>query len=248
MHGAHFIDLSAAADTAALPIAVAGALGIQVEDAQALESHIRAELRERQALLVLDNFETVLPAARWLGEALTAAPDLICLITSREMLRIRAERVVHVGGLGDDAALALLAASTRRAGATHNVDDSPSLRRLCAVVQNMPLALEMAASQLGATGAGELAASLEESLRNLSAAWRDLPRRQQSLRAAFDSSWARLTPRSSRSSPTCACFRADSPGRAPPRSAAPTPARWTCSPVARSSGMWRMRGGTFIRS
>lgn len=195
LHGAHFIDLSAAADTAALPIAVAGALGIQVEDAQALESHIRAELRERQALLVLDNFETVLPAARWLGEALTEAPDLICLITSREMLRIRAERVVHVGGLGDDAALALLAASTRRAGATHNVDDSPSLRRLCAVVQNMPLALEMAASQLGATGAGELAASLEESLRNLSAAWRDLPRRQQSLRAAFDYSWARLTPR-----------------------------------------------------
>ncbi len=195
LHGAHFIDLSAAADASALPIAVAGALGIQIDDAHALESHVRAELRERQALLVLDNFETLLPAARWLGEALAEAPELVCLVTSREMLRIRAERVVQVGGLGDDAALALLAASARRGGAAHNVDDTPSLRRLCAVVQNMPLALEMAASQLGSAGAKELAASLEDSLRNLSAAWHDLPRRQQSLRAAFEHSWARLSPR-----------------------------------------------------
>ncbi|WP_336922176.1 ATP-binding protein [Aquipuribacter sp. SD81] len=151
-------------------------------------------------LLVLDNFEHLLPAAQDVGVLVARCPELTVLVSSRAPLRVRGEAEHPVPplalpsrGTRDLAALAASAAGAlalerARAAApgagAPTGDDVEALAELCHVLAGLPLALELATARLRLLTPGELLDRLDE-LSPASAA-RDLPERQRTMRAALD--------------------------------------------------------------
>src|SRR5262249_22949827 len=95
-HGVFFVELAATTDPDLVPSAIGQALGIHESGAAPLVESLEAFLKERQLLLVLDNFEQVLPAAPLIARLLAAAPRLKVLVTSRAVLRLRGEKELAV--------------------------------------------------------------------------------------------------------------------------------------------------------
>ncbi|MFI5274390.1 MAG: helix-turn-helix domain-containing protein, partial [Ktedonobacterales bacterium] len=87
--GVAFVELASTSDVTLVPGAIALALGLRVEAAIPIEQQLSAFLRDRQILLVLDNFEHLLDAAPVVADLLAHSPRLACLITSRAPLRLR---------------------------------------------------------------------------------------------------------------------------------------------------------------
>jgi predicted ATPase/class 3 adenylate cyclase len=164
-------------------------------------------LTSKKILLVLDNFEQMTCCSEMLTDLLTAAPDIKLLVTSRERLNLAGEYVVEVGGLSypttetsEDltqyAAAQLFLKAAGRAGNYHYMHtDAPLVARICRMLVGIPLGLEMAAASVRLLSLAEIAAEIEQNLDFLSANWRSVPERHQTLRAVFDSSWRLLTPR-----------------------------------------------------
>jgi len=170
----------------------ANAVGPSVE---ALAEHFGMS----QGLLVFDNFEQVLSAGVTVAELLRAAPGMRAIVTSRAPLRIRGERVFSLAPLraepSDDGAalespsqfpaLALFAQRAADSGRTLAADDVPAASRICARVDGLPLAIELAAAHVRVLGPDELLRQLEERLPRLSDGPRDLPERHSTLEAAI---------------------------------------------------------------
>lgn len=171
-------------------------------------------LRNRKLLLILDNFEHLIDATSvgLLLNILAEAPGVCAIVTSRIRLNARGEHLFRLNGLEipDEEALgpaaclavadgtdapALFCQSARRARADFVLDENtlPTVLRICRLVQGMPLGIELAAGWLGLLGVEEIATEIEKSLDFLEADWHDLPDRQSSLRAVFDTSWKLLT-------------------------------------------------------
>src|SRR5439155_2359258 len=89
--GAFFVDLSALTDPALVPSATARALGVPEEAGRPILDAVKNHLRDKEILLVVDNFEQVADAAPMIEDLLTAAPKLKVLITSRVVLSLRGE-------------------------------------------------------------------------------------------------------------------------------------------------------------
>jgi predicted ATPase len=167
-----------------------------------------------QMLLVLDNFEQLLDeeSIRLILDISNAAPQSKILITSRERLNVEGEYVFRVEGLetpmdetflsqpGIDSvpstfsALQLFEQCAIRIQPSFKLsrDNYHSVVQICRNVQGMPLAIELAASWLEVFSLEEIHAEIQRSLDFLQSNWRDLPDRQRSLRAVFDSSWSLL--------------------------------------------------------
>jgi len=169
-------------------------------------------LREKNMLLVLDNFEHLLVASQdshgsgLLVDLLTAAPGVKLLVTSRERLRLQWEWVFEVGGLAVPeseqaeaidgySAVQLFIQSARRAQSHFTLIEAvqPYVARICRVLEGMPLGIELAASWTYAYSSRRIASEIEHNLGFLTAAVRDMPARHRSLRATFDHSWDLLT-------------------------------------------------------
>ncbi len=147
------------------------------------------------ALLVVDNAEQVVDeTSRLLGGWLASAPQLKALVTSRERLRIRGERVVALDALSVDEAVELFC--ERAAAQGRRIPESEQqgvVRRLVEELDRMPLAIELAAGRSGMIPLPELLAGLDDRLSVLVGWERDRDARQQSLRGALDWSWDLLT-------------------------------------------------------
>jgi predicted ATPase/DNA-binding SARP family transcriptional activator len=197
-HGAWFVSLAEVADPELVRSAVATALGIpelpERPAAQALTDH----LRSRRLLLVLDNFEHLLPAAVRVAELLDAAPGLSVLATSRTPLRLSGEQEYPLAPLplpqseapadllGNDA-LALFA---DRAAAVdpHFVLDAgnaPLIAEVVARLDGLPLAIELAAARLRLFPLEELARRLSPAIPLLTGGPVDHATRQRTLRGAI---------------------------------------------------------------
>ena len=208
--GVWFVALAALTASEQVLEAVAGALGVRESEHEPLEKSLHSALRDRRMLLVLDNFEHLIPAAPLVADLLAACPALTLLVTSREVLRLRAEHVYHVtplalphGGPDQPPAAALRAPAVRlfleRArAANHSFTvtsaDVPALAEICRRLDGLPLAIELAAAQAGLLGPCELLSRLERRLDLLADGPRDLPPRQQTLRGAIAWSYDLLTP------------------------------------------------------
>ncbi|RFS83199.1 AfsR/SARP family transcriptional regulator [Actinomadura spongiicola] len=172
---------------------VAGALGVRDDAGVAGDPAARlgAALRGRRVLLVLDNCEHVVePVARLVAGLLRDTAEPRVLATSREPLGISGERLWHVPPLKADAAAELF---TERAAVT--VDSAATrtaVAEICARLDGIPLALELAATRVRALGVRELAARLDDRFRLLASGRRDAPARQRTLRAVIDWSWEPL--------------------------------------------------------
>ncbi len=153
-------------------------------------------LRSERLLLVLDNCEHVVqPVADLAAALLRTAPELRILATSREPLGLIGEVVFTVPPLEQSSAVQLFVARATAAapGFTLGSDDAGAVAVLCRRLDGIPLPLELAASRVRALSVHELVARLDDRFRLLAAGHRDLPPRQQTLRATIDWSWDLLT-------------------------------------------------------
>jgi predicted ATPase len=204
-HGVWFVNLAPLSSADSVLSAIAdtfklSGLGV-VDPKQALRNY----LREKALLLLLDNFEHVLDAAEPLAEMLDA-PGMQVLITSRERLRLRAERMYEVGGLPFplDAARAdadafdavrMFVACVRHTHPQYRLDaaDTPAVAQICRLAAGMPLGIELAAAWVPTLPVATIAAELAASLDLLETTLRDVPQRHRSARAVFEHSWELLT-------------------------------------------------------
>ena len=198
--GARFVSLAAVRRAEDVPAAIVQSLGIVPLSGEGPEQAATRWLSAKQLLLLLDNFEHVLGAARFVSESLSACPALSVLATSREALALAAEQRYPVAPL----ALPLDAADTEslarvpavalfceRARA-HNPDfrlgdpNAIAVGEICRRVDGLPLAIELAAARCGLLSPGEIAERLDTALGVLGTGARDAPARQRTLRATID--------------------------------------------------------------
>ncbi len=192
--GATFVSLAAIRDPALLPTAIADSLGIErSSDAEALGT-VAVALQEDELLLVLDNLEHLRIAAPALTSLLASAPGVTLLVTSRVVLHLSGEHVYPIGPLTLDSAIVLFLERLVAADptATALAEDDDSIREICIRLDALPLALELAASQARTLTPSALLGLLERRLALPEAGARDLPARQQTLRATLESSYELL--------------------------------------------------------
>jgi predicted ATPase/class 3 adenylate cyclase len=198
--GSYFVDLSPITDPLLVPDSIASALRLVPErSGRSVLQILQEHLRDRTALLILDNFEQVLPGADTVAALLGAAPHIRVLATSRAPLRLSGEQAFPVPPLGildatDD--LAALRQSEAvslfvdRATAVDPVfsladDDVPIVAEICARLDGLPLAIELAASRVRLLPPRQLLERLEPALPMLVGGPRDAPERQRTLEAAI---------------------------------------------------------------
>lgn len=186
--------------------AVAAALGLVLPGREPPLGALAAALRERAALLVLDNCEHLPECAGIVRALLEAAPGLRVLATSRESLGLHGELLIRLGGLPvpdagatDPAAWASVQLFVERANRQALIAwaDPAALRgtaRLVRLLDGLPLAIELAAGWVGHYSPDEIAAEIAADPDFLAAHSRAVPDRHRSLRAAFDYSWRLLGP------------------------------------------------------
>jgi len=191
-NGAAFVALAPLRDPDLVLSAIAGTLGI--EASSDLIETLATALRPRELLLVLDNVEHLRASAPIFVELLSRAPRLTVLVTSRVVLHLTGEHVYPVEPLPEGPAATLFVERAReadprfRAGAA----DEQAIGRICARLDGLPLAIELAASRVRTLSPVELLGRLEPRLPLLTGGPRDLPARQQTLRATLDWSFELL--------------------------------------------------------
>ncbi len=195
-NGTALVDLSPLVDHELVIPAVMQALGVAEQPGEAPVDTLAEWLRPREIMLVLDNFEHLLPAGPSLVRLLAAASRLRLVVTSRAVLHLSGEQVYPVQPLREDDALALFVARARaldpRFGA--DVDEEDALRAVCRDLDGLPLAIELAAARARMLSPSSLRERLERRLPVLGVGPRDLPRRQQTLRATLEWSTELLRP------------------------------------------------------
>ena len=177
----------------ALVHALGGGEAAGVPDAELLAWRLSG----RRVLLVLDNFEHLLPAAGLLATIAAACPEVKALVTSRASLRIAGEREYELWPLADEAAVQLF---VRRARAidhqfTLTEGNRAAIAQICRRVDCLPLALELAAVRTRTLGPADMVAHLGHRLALLSSGAVDAPERQRSLRDTLDWSYQLLPAR-----------------------------------------------------
>src|SRR5438105_14292274 len=202
--GVTFVDLSAVDDPTLVPASIAQRTGIQEYGSKRPEAILTEVLAERAALLVLDNFEQVLGAVKFVADLLASCPRLCLLVTSREPLHVRAEHVLPVRPLpvpGPDASDPLVAATNpavalfvdrgRACRPTFGLmpDNVRDVAEICTHLDGLPLAIELAAAQLGVLSPHTILDRLQAHAPFVLSGVADLPARHRTLRAAVASSY-----------------------------------------------------------
>ncbi|MFJ8892943.1 ATP-binding protein [Leifsonia sp. NPDC102414] len=186
--GAVFVDLSAVHDPERVPAAIAQALGVRDTGDAPIMENLETALHDRHLLMVLDNFEQVLTAAPTLTALLAAAPGVSMMVTSRALLRLSAEQSFEVGPLPEDSSLHLFVERAHAVKPDFEVtdDNRAAVTGVCAAVDGMPLAIELAAARIRVLSPDDLLDRLDRSLAVLIGGSRDLPERQQTLRRTIE--------------------------------------------------------------
>ncbi len=194
-HGVWFVDLAAVRDPALLESAIAATLDVRESADRTVDEALQAHLRERTALLLLDNLEQLLPGgAGIVARLVRAAPNIRVLVTSRELLRIAGERDHPVPPLDIDAGVSLFMDRARalRPDLVLTDDLLAAVRAISERLGGLPLALELAAARVRLLGPAQILERLGRSL-DLGGGARDLPERQRTLRGAIAWSYELLS-------------------------------------------------------
>ena len=191
-HGVRLVRLAALEDADHVPSELAGVLGLPA--AEDLEEHIVAHLEERELLLVVDNLEHLPETGALLGRLLERCPRLLILATSRSPLRLAEERVVHVEPLSRDEAVVLFVDRATAADERFSLAAAGerAVAALCERLDNLPLAIEIAAARVGSLSVTDMVELLEPALETTGL--EDLPARQRTLAATIAWSYDLLAP------------------------------------------------------
>ncbi|HEY7512846.1 MAG TPA: AAA family ATPase, partial [Vicinamibacteria bacterium] len=203
--GIYFVPLASIADPGGVASALAQALDLRYTGGkalpEALQDHVRLAIGPR-ALLFIDNFEHLLPAAPLVSGLLEASPSLKVLVTSREVLRIYGEREYPVPPLAvpdpksppplqELSRIPAVALFVERVVAVRpdfvlEPRVVPAVAEICARLDGLPLAIELAAARVRTLSPEAVLARLGSRLEFLTAGARDMPARQQTLRRTID--------------------------------------------------------------
>jgi predicted ATPase/DNA-binding CsgD family transcriptional regulator len=196
--GVSFVPLSAISEPDFVLPAIAQALGLREADTRSPLEVLQAAMADQALLLLLDNFEQVLPAAPQLTELLVACPGVKLLVTSRAVLHVQGEHEFAVPPLplpnlsqlpapellSESAAVALFLQRAQAVLPTFEVSaaNARAIAELCVQLDGLPLAIELAAARIKLLSPQALLARLGRRLELLTSRAQDVPARQQTLR------------------------------------------------------------------
>ncbi len=199
--GAYFVPFAPISDPDLVIPTIAQVLGIKETGERPLPDLLKAYLRDKLLLLLLDNFEQILPAVTELSNLLAACPQLKVLVTSRAVLHIRGEHefpvpplalpdLTHLPGseaLSQYAAVALFLERAQAARPDFQVTSANirTIAEICVRLDGLPLAIELAAARIKLLSPHMLLTRIEHRLRVLTSGALDAPLRQQTLRNTF---------------------------------------------------------------
>jgi predicted ATPase/class 3 adenylate cyclase len=196
--GVWFVDLAPIRDASLVPSVTAQVLGLQEELGRPLTQTLCAHLKQRKTFLILDNCEHLVnPCATLANALLRAAPDVRIIATSREALRVPGEqtypvlplavpdRAASVETLSRSEAVQLFMdrAQLQKPGFALNEKEAPAVAELCARLEGIPLAMELAAARMRSLSVQEINKRLSDRYKLLTGGGRVLLERQQTLRA-----------------------------------------------------------------
>ena len=210
-----FVPLATVSDFQLVPATIARALDVRTEGGESPLDALRRHLKGPRTplLLVVDNFEQVADAAPLVTELLECSPAVKALVTSRSVLHVYAEREfpvpplalpdrrqTHADVVAASPAVALFVqrAISARPDFALTSDNAAAVAGICARLDGLPMAIELAAARIKLLPPSALLARLEGRLLSLAGGARDLPARQQTLRSAIDWSHELLTPEEQR--------------------------------------------------
>ena len=201
--GIRFVALESVRDPDLVLATIAQKLGLRDVGSQPLTRTLVGYLRDKHLLLVLDNFEQVVAAAREVAELLAVCPQVKALVTSRASLHVRGEhelavpplglpdprltRLPPLEELGQYAAVALFVQRAWALKPTFELTaaNAPAVVAICRQLDGLPLAIELAAARIKLFPPAALLTRLERRLSVLSGGAQDLPERQQTMQAAI---------------------------------------------------------------
>ena len=206
--GVFFVALATITDPALVSSAIAGPLGVEESADQSLMESLKSYLHHKHLLLILDNFEQVLEGTPVVGELVAACPGLKFLTTSRIPLRLYGEQeyavlpldlpdprvLPPVKVLTQYEAVRLFVERARAIKADFSVtnENAPAVAEICARLDGLPLAIELAAARVRLLSPHAMLTRLGNRLKLLKGGSRDLPTRQQTLRGTIDWSYELL--------------------------------------------------------
>jgi predicted ATPase/class 3 adenylate cyclase len=212
--GVFFVSLAPITNTGLVMPTIAQVLGIRDGMGQPLAERVREVLQQKPVLLVLDNFEQVIGAAGQVADLLALCPRLNVLVTSREVLHVRAEHEFAVPPLAlpNPAQLPRLAALARCSSVALFVQrvqavkpefrlttaNAKEIAEICVRLDGLPLAIELAAARMKLLTPQALLARMGQLLTLLTGEARDMPTRQQTLRNTISWSYDLLNPQEQR--------------------------------------------------
>jgi predicted ATPase/class 3 adenylate cyclase len=208
--GVYFVELALITDPGLVPSTIARSLGVREEPTRPIRESLEDALRDRETLLVLDNFEQILRAAPVITELMRASPRLKALVTSRAALHLSGEHELPVPplrmpdaadlrpgeGLTEFEAVALFAQRAAAVAPDFAVTDqnAAAVAEVCARLDGLPLAIELAASRAKLLSPSDMLDRLQHRLALLTGGAQDLPARQRTLRETIAWSYDLLEP------------------------------------------------------
>jgi len=203
--GTWFVSLAPLTDPDLVIPTIAQTLDVRETGERSLLDQLKAFLRERQVLLLLDNFEQVASAATQIADLLGACPRLNVLVTSREALHVRAEQEFPVPALAlpdprhlpnlatlsqyDAVAIFIERAQAVQPDFQVTNTNAPAVAEICARLDGLPLAIELAAARIKLFPPKVLLTRLGQRLPLLTSSIRDAPARQRTLRSTIQWSY-----------------------------------------------------------
>jgi predicted ATPase/Tfp pilus assembly protein PilF len=230
-NGVWFIDLATLADNAAglmnnearltsrMVMVIAAALGIPFTGSQPPKVQLLAALKNRECLLLLDNFETALAGASLVYEILQATTNVVIFATSREPLQFQAEHIYRLTGLLTPSAttapediiayesVILFQTTMARAGTRLTAEELPTIAEICRFLDGIPLGIELAASWTARIDLARILTTLQTQYVRLESVYQDLPARHRNMEAVFGGSWRMLSPAQQTALAQAAVFR-----------------------------------------
>jgi predicted ATPase len=208
--GVFFVDLAAVQQSNHAIGAVAAALNVRESggESRPLMETLKDFLRGKQLLLLLDNFEHLLPAAPQVADLLASCPKLKVLATSREPLHVRAERVFRITPMQlpsegqrleviqrcEAVRLFVERAAAVRSTFELNGENADVVAEICRRLDGLPLAIELAAAHIRVLAPRTLLVRMKNRMKLLEEGPRDLPERQQAMKKEIDWSYEMLGP------------------------------------------------------
>ena len=187
--GVQFVGLASLSRPELVATAIAKVLDLQQAPNRTMAELIRERLHDSDPfLLVLDNFEQVIAAAKLVGDVLASCPSVKVMVTSRACLHIYGEQEFPVAPLEESSAVQLFVqrATAVRPNFSVTPENAPAIRDICFRLDRLPLAIELAAARTKLLSPSAILGRLQSRLQLLTGGALDLPERQQTLRNTID--------------------------------------------------------------